>query len=419
MPSLFNILIYHHVTKGMTGTNIFLIQFLKALDRSRFNVKLLIYGEVDSKLMTQLKKHANEIEYWHLPFLSRTFSTFLKLIMGFLIELLVIRKFRYSNKFHLIISTNPFVIPIFPNIAYVHYPSFNYEAFLSQYSTFTLTNRIINMLYGTLITIFMLLFNKVTLAFFGRHAKNVLYLTNSKYTAKIIKLYCRRRSVVVHPPVNVKMHSKACSNDKLRAPYVITISRFAHEKKLHVIPIIAKLVKLPVSFIILGTLKGRMGQEVKDAIEKLCRSLSVEDKVKMLPNLNDESKIEILCSSKIYLHTMPNEHFGITVVEAMASGLPVIVPDDGGPYEDIIDFGKYGLAYHSPKHAAELIEALLSDEKLWKYYSELSRTRALEYDFNIFKAKINKVLSLYLSIYVSKCNTGEVGCASTLRSSSP
>ncbi|MEM1832035.1 MAG: glycosyltransferase [Desulfurococcaceae archaeon] len=413
MPGLFNVLVYHHVTKGMTGTNIFLIQFLKALDRSMFNVKLLIYGEADSKLMAQLKKHVSEIEYWHLPFLSRTFSTFLKLITGFLIELLVIRKIRYSNKFHLIISTNPSTTPIFPNIAYVHYPSFNYKAFVSQYSTFTLTNRVINMLYGALITIFLLFLNKVTLAFFGEHAKNVLYLTNSKYTAKIIKFCCQKPSIVVHPPVNAKMYIRACSSDKPRTSYVITISRFAYEKKLYVIPIIAKLVKSPASFIVVGTLKGRMGQEVKDTIMKLCRRLSVEDKVKILPNLSDELKTEILCSSKIYLHTMPNEHFGITVVEAMASGLPVIVPSNGGPYEDIINFGKYGLAYHSSKHAAELIDALLGDEKLWKYYSEISRARALEYDFNMFEAKINKLLSRYLSISVSRCNAGDVECVLT------
>ena len=37
------------------------------------------------------------------------------------------------------------------------------------------------------------------------------------------------------------------------------------------------------------------------------------------------------------------EQFGIAVVEAMAGGCPVIVHGSGGPYEDIVEHGKY---YH-------------------------------------------------------------------------
>ena len=40
--------------------------------------------------------------------------------------------------------------------------------------------------------------------------------------------------------------------------------------------------------------------------------------------------------SLIGLHTMWNEHFGISVVELMAAGLVVIAHDSGGPSMDIV-----------------------------------------------------------------------------------
>lgn len=401
MHNRFNILIHHYVTRGATGTNMFLVQLLEALDRSRFNVKLLIYGEADANLLTQLKRYTSEIEYWHLPFLTRIFSTFFRLITGFVVELLVVRRLRQSKKIHLIFSTNPIITPIISDIAYVHYPSFNQEAFVGLYSIFTLANRTLNRLYGVIFVTFLSLLNRIVLTFFNKQSKNVLYLTNSVYTAKIIGLYCRKRSIVVHPPVDVKSYSRACGDNRLRTHHVVTISRFAYEKRLHIIPLIAKLVKIPVTFIIIGTMKGRMGAEVEDIISKLSKKLGVEDRIRLKPNASEAVKITTLCSSKIYLHTSPNEPYGITVVEAMASGLPVVVPDSGGPYEDIICFGKYGIAYNSVEHAAKIIEMLVSDEKLWERYSTISRVRVLNYDFDVFKSKINMVMLRYLHLLKS------------------
>ncbi len=37
--------------------------------------------------------------------------------------------------------------------------------------------------------------------------------------------------------------------------------------------------------------------------------------------------------SKVYFHPMVGEHFGISIVEAMAAGLVPVVSDVGGPTE--------------------------------------------------------------------------------------
>jgi glycosyltransferase involved in cell wall biosynthesis len=43
--------------------------------------------------------------------------------------------------------------------------------------------------------------------------------------------------------------------------------------------------------------------------------------------------LSIMREAKVYFHTMVGEHFGISIVEAMAAGLIPVVSDVGGPTE--------------------------------------------------------------------------------------
>jgi glycosyltransferase involved in cell wall biosynthesis len=60
---------------------------------------------------------------------------------------------------------------------------------------------------------------------------------------------------------------------------------------------------------------------------------------RVIVNPNKELYQEVLAKSKIYLHLMKGEHFGITVVEAMSAGCVPIVHDSGGPKEIVQDVG--------------------------------------------------------------------------------
>jgi len=48
------------------------------------------------------------------------------------------------------------------------------------------------------------------------------------------------------------------------------------------------------------------------------------------------STLSDLCYTSTGLHTMWNEHFGISIVEMMAAGLAVVAHDSGGPRMDIV-----------------------------------------------------------------------------------
>ena len=65
-----------------------------------------------------------------------------------------------------------------------------------------------------------------------------------------------------------------------------------------------------------------------------------------------------LAAADLLLHTCPTEPFGLVVLEAMASGLPVLVPDTGGA-GDLVIPGLTGLHYRAG-NAEDLAARLLA-----------------------------------------------------------
>lgn len=73
----------------------------------------------------------------------------------------------------------------------------------------------------------------------------------------------------------------------------------------------------------------------------------------------------------VFVNPALTEPFGLTLLEAAASGLPIIATNDGGP-QDIINYCKNGLLI-DPLNTDELADALyqaLSDKRQWRRWSK-------------------------------------------------
>ncbi|OQX71321.1 hypothetical protein B6D52_01975 [Candidatus Parcubacteria bacterium 4484_255] len=143
-------------------------------------------------------------------------------------------------------------------------------------------------------------------------------IANSAFIAQRIKHYYRRDSVVIYPPVEISKFSIA---NKIQ-DYYLVISRFRPYKRLDLV--IKTFNKLGMPLKIIGAGEDR-------ALKKIAGS-----NIEFLGFVSDKEKAIYLSHCKALIHPQ-EEDFGITPIEAMASGRPVIAYRKGGATETVID----------------------------------------------------------------------------------
>jgi glycosyltransferase involved in cell wall biosynthesis len=92
----------------------------------------------------------------------------------------------------------------------------------------------------------------------------------------------------------------------------------------------------------------------------MVRNYKLEDYVTFETNVNLNRLFSIMARAKVYFHPMVGEHFGMSVVEAMAAGLIPVVPNIGGQTEFV------PLKYHlsTIEEAAEKVSSAFYDSDL-------------------------------------------------------
>jgi sucrose-phosphate synthase len=89
------------------------------------------------------------------------------------------------------------------------------------------------------------------------------------------------------------------------------------------------------------------------------------------PNYEVPELYRMAAGSKgVFVNSAFNEPFGLTMIEAAASGVPIVGPDDGGPVE-IVKNCRNGLIVDTrePDNIAKAIRDILIDEEKWISYS--------------------------------------------------
>ncbi|RLE37140.1 hypothetical protein DRJ17_07175, partial [Candidatus Woesearchaeota archaeon] len=159
---------------------------------------------------------------------------------------------------------------------------------------------------------------------FWRFAYKSLLVANSKFIQEVLLKKLRRNSIVVHPPVDVNIFMKNSHYRKKHEDLIVAVARLRLGKRLDIIPKVASLVK-DAKFILL-TIADKASKTAMRRITALIKHFRVNDRVKLMVNQSFEDYLNVLSSASLYFHTQPSEAFGISVVEAMASGCVPIVP---------------------------------------------------------------------------------------------
>ena len=102
-------------------------------------------------------------------------------------------------------------------------------------------------------------------------------------------------------------------------------------------------------------------------LEKIIQNFGLDGRVRLLGNISDELKFQLLDLSDCYISTALHEGFGLVFLEAMECGLPVICYNRGGQNDFLIN-GKTGFLVQlgDKKSFHDKIVKLITDQGLKK-----------------------------------------------------
>lgn len=204
-------------------------------------------------------------------------------------------------------------------------------------------------------------------------------LAVSNFTRDIVKKIWGRESTTLYPPCPIGLYN---SFNVPKEDLVVTVGRIAPEKRLEYFLEIAR-ESPSAKFVVIGSVASERSSYFNRLKANAPNNLSF-----MISPLRKVG--EILARAKVYLHCARNEHFGITIVEAMAAGCVPIVHDSGGPREIVTD--EVGYKWSSKNQASEYISLLTKDDKLRRRLSTAATFRAQQFGPEKFESGIGRML---------------------------
>lgn len=216
------------------------------------------------------------------------------------------------------------------------------------------------------------------------------FIANSEHVKARIKKFYRKDAVVIYPPVDVQttQHNGQYSKKSGRQGYYLTGGRLARPK--HIDIIVKACVELGVPLKVFGKGFAGYGEELERLAADAWRV--VEGKkiplVEFLGEVTDGEKQVLMSNATAFLMAAEEEDFGITPVEAMGVGTPVIAYASGGVVESIRD-RETGLLYkelsvNCLKKALKEFEAITIDPATCVTQAEKFKTERFKKEIHAF-----------------------------------
>lgn len=227
-----------------------------------------------------------------------------------------------------------------------------------------------------------------------------LVIYNSQFTKINSEKFWKIKGEVIYPPVNTEVFKSSKKKKQ-----ILTVGRFfgfLKDKKQQV------MINSFKKMIDLGGLKewsfhlaGGAGESDLEYVELLKKSAQGYP-IHIYPNLNFSKLADLYSESAIYWHaagfgeTEPTkmEHFGITTVEAMASGCVPIVINLGGQKE-IVSEGENGMLWDNPEELESKTMKLINNEKIREQLGKKAQEKSHQFSKEKFMEAINNIVKKY------------------------
>ncbi|MCR4325104.1 MAG: glycosyltransferase [Candidatus Curtissbacteria bacterium] len=207
------------------------------------------------------------------------------------------------------------------------------------------------------------------------------FIANSQNVARRIKKFYRRDADVIYPPVDLP---KAKSVDSKRSTvdggYFLVVSRIVGGKGLKLAVEAANKLNVPLK--VIGKPAGYASEESN--MKKIAGK-----NVDFLGYVSDRELAKLYAGARAFLALATDEDFGITPVEAMLCGTPVIAYRGGGYLETVID-GKTGVFFeqNSVESLTGALNSFMKLEKKGTFDSVAIKRHAKKFGKERFKEEI-------------------------------
>ena len=379
--------IIHDSLNDFGGAEVLALGLAKVLKEMRHHVELYVRERTDWDKVRRLSPYTCDVvdcEYVLPPYKTKLLPSTYENVLTWILRDVINFNLIIKNKgYDVIIITKPSLVPAFADIIYIHFPMFIPVFKLLYYPdkfVYNVVNRTLSMPVALL--------EKLLISLSPILDYKPVVLTNSTFSSLIIRKFLKINPLILYPPVAVERLLPLSVNEK-REDIVVTISRIDPSKNLGIVIDVAKKVR-SAKFTIIGTLSSYSYYHT--LIREIKRN-HLGERIKILVNVDEDQKIDILRRAKVYLHTMKYEHFGIAVVEGMATGLIPIVHKRGGPWLDIVERGRYGFGFENLDDIVNTIEFILGlDRDTLRELQSSVAERAKAFSFDNFKLKASKII---------------------------
>jgi alpha-1,2-mannosyltransferase len=114
-----------------------------------------------------------------------------------------------------------------------------------------------------------------------------------------------------------------------------------------------------VVLVMAGSTRNSADEALVQQLRAFITSHHLDDNALIAANPSQAELQHLLAHAAIGLHTMWNEHFGISIVESMAAGVLMIAHHSGGPASDIIEHGRTGFLATTAEEYAQCIKKIV------------------------------------------------------------
>ncbi len=235
-------------------------------------------------------------------------------------------------------------------------------------------------LYGTIV------------GFFMRHydydaAQRVNYfIANSEGTKRRIQKFYRRESTVIYPPIDITKGDTLRTQGVTLKKYFLVVSRLAQPKNVELAIQVSNKLKLPLKIVGSGPDEERLRAIAGSSVE-------------FLGHVPDKNLSGLYARAKAFLALSTDEDFGMTPVEAMAMGTPVIAYAGGGYTESVVD-GKTSVLF--PESTVESVISAIKQLRRIKIDPNACISQAKKFSKSRFQSELRKFVD---EKYRNKQNT--------------